>query len=138
MADHADDEDENDNIFVHRGGRAPEHVTHAYIDGSLAEIEDKAFIGCSFLLQVETHNGIRKIGQRAFCNCRSLPRINIKSVVEIDYAAFNNCFNLADVEFGDGLETIGGFAFYGCTSVQHFKLPSITTIGAYAFHSAKI
>ena len=80
MADHAEDNDGDEDIFVYRGGRAPQHVTHVLIDGSLAEIEDKAFIGCSFLLQVDTHDGVRKIGQRAFCNCTSLPRINLKSV----------------------------------------------------------
>ena len=136
MADHAGDDGDDGDIFIYRGGRAPEHITHALIDESIDEIENCAFWNCTRLLQVDTHDGIRKVGQRAFCNCRSLPRINIKSVVEIDYAAFNNCFNLADVEFGDGLETIGEYAFAG-SSLEHLKLTSVTTIGAVAFVNCK-
>jgi len=132
MADHADDSDEGD-IFVYRGGRAPQHVTHVRIDKSVDEIEEKAFHNCVHLVKVETHDGIRRVGKRAFCNCTSLQRINLKSVVEIDYAAFIGCENMADVEFGDELETIGAGAFTSCTSLKHLKLPSIVTIEGDAF-----
>mmetsp|Transcript_1389 Transcript_1389/g.2226 ORF Transcript_1389/g.2226 Transcript_1389/m.2226 type:complete len:326 (-) Transcript_1389:214-1191(-) len=132
MADHADDSDEGD-IFVYRGGRAPQHVTHVRIDKSVDEIEEKAFHNCVHLVKVETHDGIRRVGKRAFCNCTSLQRINLKSVVEIDYAAFIGCENMADVEFGDELETIGAGAFTSCTSLKHLKLPSIMTIEGDAF-----
>ena len=134
MADHADnDGGDGDNIFVYRGGRAPQHITHARIDTSIDEIEDDAFENCENLLQVDTHDGIRKVGKQAFYHCRSLPQINLKSVVEIGQWAFRHCFNLADVEFGDRLETIGHSAFYHC-SLQHLKLPSIITIGTSAFY----
>ena len=73
MADHADDGDGD--IFVYRGGRAPQHINHACIDESVDEIEDKAFYYCKNLLTVETHDGIRKIGRYAFCACESLRRI---------------------------------------------------------------
>ena len=138
MADHADDEDENDDgdIFVYRGGRAPQHVINVLIDESVAEIEDKAFSGCQNLLQVDSHDGLRKIGKRAFSWCVSLRRINLKSAVDIEEWAFYSCVNLADVEFGDRLETIGTGAFAYC-SLQHLKLPSVTTIGYEAFFKCK-
>ena len=133
MADHADDDGDFDgDIFIYRGGRAPQHITHARIDKSLDEIEDNAFDGCEHLVQVDTHDGIRKIGREAFHKCKSLRRINLKSVVEIDEWAFYLCKKLESVEFGDRLETIGKSAF-GCTSLTHLKLPSIITIGSGAF-----
>ena len=136
MADHADDNDDDGDIFIYRGGQAP-HVTHARIDKSVDEIEDCAFSGWDRqLLKVDTHDGIRKIGRCAFFYCKTLPRINLKSVVQIDREAFNQCENLADVEFGDRLETIGLGAF-GSTSLTHLKLPSIITIGLYAFNGCK-
>ena len=135
MADHADDDFDGD-IFVYRGGRSPQHVTHALIDESVDEIEDQAFYDCQRLLKVETHDGLRKIGQRAFCNCRSLRRINLKSAIEIDEYAFYNCKNLESVEFGDRLETIRNRAF-GWTLLTHLKLPSIITIGQSAFVSCQ-
>ena len=118
MADHADDNDDG-NIFVYRGGRAPQHVTHVIIDKSIDEIERKAFYNCENLVTVETHNGIRRVGESAFFRCKSLRRINLKSVVEICETAFCGCSQVVNVEFGDELETIGGSAFCYCTSLKH-------------------
>ena len=108
------------------------HVTHALIDESVDEIEDLAFYHCENLVQVDTHNGIRRVGKNAFRNCKSLRRINLKSVINIEQGAFNCCENLESVEFGDRLETIGNCAFYRC-SLTNLKLPSIITIGTVAF-----
>ena len=132
MADHAQDDFDGD-IFIYRRGRAPQHVTHVLIDKSVNKIEDWAFDSCENLLTVETHDGLRRVGRFAFCGCRSLRRINIKSAIEIGYRAFNGCVNLESVEFGDMLETIGNAAFDGCTSLKHLKLPSIS-IGALVFN----
>eukprot|EP00986_Skeletonema_menzelii_P017321 scaffold18946_cov119-Skeletonema_menzelii.AAC.3 len=139
MADHAEEGDNDDgNIFIYRGGRAPLHVTHVRIDESVDEIEKCAFYECENLVQVETHDGIRKVGKRAFIYCTSLRRINLKSAVEIDDCAFSGCYNLESVEFGDDLsyslddlETIGRDAFWNCSSLKlkHLKLPSVITIG---------
>ncbi|KAK1738540.1 leucine-rich repeat domain-containing protein [Skeletonema marinoi] len=137
MADHADEEDEGVNVFVYMGGRAPQHVTHVRIDESVEAIEENAFNGCEHLVQVETHDGIRSVGFRAFYNCRLLRRINLRSAVEIDVWAFNQCEHLESVEFGDKLETIGASAFYRCHSLQHLNLPSIITIGRLAFYNCK-
>ena len=137
MADRADDGDGD--IFVYRGGRAPHHVTHVLIDRSLVEIEDNAFENCRRLLQVDTHDGLRKIGRRAFIYCESLKRINLKSVVEIDVQAFWRCENLESVEFGNRLETIGRNVFSYCTSLKlkHLNLPSIVAVGICAFLDCK-
>eukprot|EP00985_Skeletonema_marinoi_P015907 scaffold8381_cov117-Skeletonema_marinoi.AAC.2 len=101
MADHANDGNEGDgggrDIFVYRGGRAPQHVTHVRIDKSVEVIEDYAFNGCKHLVQVETHDGIRKVGRRAFYGCRSLRSIYLRSVLEIGEDAFRGCENLTDV-----------------------------------------
>ena len=133
MADHVVDHFDGD-IFIYRGGRAPQHVTHVLIDKSLDDIEEWAFAHCIHLLQVETHDGIRRVGKRAFYRCKSLRRINLKSGVEVGYEAFYGCENLEAVEFGDSLETIERGAFVGCTSLKHLKLLSIITIRRNAFH----
>ena len=138
MADHADDNFFDGDIFVYRGGRAPQHVhvTHARIDKSINEIEEDAFDECVHLLQVDTHDGLRKIGRMAFYYCDSLRRINLKSVVQIDEQAFYSCIRLESVEFGDRLETIGTSAFSGCP-LKHLKLPSLITIGRLAFDDCR-
>ena len=129
----ADDNFFDGDIFVYRGGRAPQHVTHARIDKSADEIEENAFRNCHSLVQVDTHDGIRRVGNWAFSRCNSLRQINLKSAVEIGYEAFYKCENLESVEFGDRLETIGIAAFNSCSSLKHLKLPSIITIGKLSF-----
>eukprot|EP00985_Skeletonema_marinoi_P013404 scaffold6632_cov96-Skeletonema_marinoi.AAC.1 len=137
MADHANDGNNDGggdrDIFVYRGGRAPQHVTHVRIDKSVEVIDDHAFEYCKHLVQVETHDRIREVGWDAFYKCRSLRSIDLRSVVEIDVWAFHGCENLTDVKFGDKLETIGKYAFYGCTSLEHLMLSSIITIKTWAF-----
>ena len=133
MADHAVDDHDDGNIFIYRGGWAPLHVTHVLIDKSVNEIEEQAHENCHNLLQVDTHDGIRKIGRYAFTGCSSLRRINLRSAVDIGREAFYDCDNLESVEFGDRLETIGYMAFCECRSLTHLKLPSIITIRGNAF-----
>ena len=136
MADHAEDNDED--IFIYRGGRAPLHVTHARIDESIDEIEENAFADCENLVQVDIHDGLRKVGKCAFWKCTSLQRINLKSIVEIGHNAFAGCENMTDVELGDRLVIIRNFVLYGCSSLTHLKLPSsISKIRQYAFGRCK-
>ena len=137
MADHAEDDDFDGDIYIYRRGRAPQHITHARIHESIDEVEERAFLGCENLLQVETHDGLRKIGPSAFIGCKSLKRINLKPAVEIYQFAFENCENLESLEFGDRLETVRGMAFQGCTSIQQLNLPTITEISACMFRYCK-
>jgi len=141
MADHANDGNEGGggdrDIFVYRGGRAPRNVTHVRIDKSVEVIEHSAFDGCAHLVQVDTHDGIRKVGNMAFHRCRSLRSIDLRSAVEIGDGAFGGCENLVDVKFGDKLETIGIYAFEACRSLECLKLPSIITVKSGAFMYCK-
>ena len=123
--DHADDNYDGD-IYIYRGGRVPRHVTHALIDESADEIEEEAFQFCN-VVQVDTHDGLRKVGRYAFGGCKSLRRINLKSAVDIISGAFSCCKNLESVEFGDRLETIGRTALGDCQSLSSLKLSCITT-----------
>ena len=128
MADHADEEDDGVNVFVYSGGRAPQHVTHARIDKSVDVIEENAFRDCEHLVQVETHDGIRRVGNWAFYNCKLLRQINLKSVVEIGRSAFWGCENLESVEFGDSWKQFVGMrlrdVYPSNTSSFHLSSPS--------------
>jgi hypothetical protein len=124
-------------VFVYMGGRAPQHVARVRIDRSVEEIEESAFEGCEHLVHVETHDGIRSVGYRAFLGCKLLRRINLKHIVEISMMAFAGCGNLESVEFGGELETIGRYAFEGSISIKYLKLPSvIIEAGAFWMCSA--
>eukprot|EP00985_Skeletonema_marinoi_P002265 scaffold924_cov74-Skeletonema_marinoi.AAC.2 len=122
-------------VYIYRGGQAPRNITHVRIDKSVEVIVEDAFIGCEHLVQVETHDRIRKVGERAFLGCNRLMSIDLRSVVEIGVMAFDGCENLTDAKFGDKLETIGKWAFAQCTSLECLKLPSIITVKTMAFQS---
>jgi hypothetical protein len=128
--------DGDSDVYIWRGEWAPRNVTHVRIDKSVEVIEDRAFEFYEHLVQVETHDRIRKVGRRAFFGS-ALRNIDLRSVLEIDDMAFCECENLVDVKFGDKLERIGKSALDGCRSLERFKLTSIITVGAGAFVSCK-
>ncbi|KAL7524550.1 hypothetical protein ACHAXR_000619, partial [Thalassiosira sp. AJA248-18] len=80
--------------------------------------------------------GIQKIGDWAFCNCRPLESIKFpSSVTEVGDAAFLCCVSLRDVVLNEGLQVIGEGAFFGC-SLRSIKFPStVTEIGYESFWS---
>ena len=62
-------------------------VCGVYANDRVDEIEDNAFNNCQNLLTVDTHNGIRRIGNSAFYECKSLRLINLKSIRRIGRSA---------------------------------------------------
>ena len=134
MADHAIDS----NVFVYIGGQVPQHIkrsiTHARIDASIDEIDERAFCNCRKLRHVEMHDDIRRIGKRAFMNCVVLIDIvRLPSVKIIDVEAFKGCREMKGVEFGNELELIRKLAFQECDSIKHIKFYAVTTIELCAF-----
>ena len=69
MADHADDNFDGD-VFIYRGGRAPQHISHARIDKSVDEIEEKAFFLVRIWYRLRLTMASEKLGRMrsAFAN----------------------------------------------------------------------
>jgi len=141
MADQA--VDDND-IYVYRGGKAPQHVINAIIHHSVKKIDVHAFcfgsgsddeelsmydeiVGDNVnrdnvnLRSVIFHDGVEEIDDRAFGRCVNLLSVKLPGVRRINMGAFRVCKGLRDVEFGDKLDTIENYAFYNC-----FNLRSVT------------
>jgi hypothetical protein len=110
----------------------PQHVTRVRIgiDESVKEIIEYAFYGKNKLLEVETHDGITKVGREAFAFCTFLRGIKLPGVRIIERLAFEFCNELTDVELGDKLETIGLSAFSICCSLSRLTIPSVRTIAS--------
>jgi len=115
------------------------------LSGSTAtSIEDMAFNGCTYLVNVIIPNIVTSIGQHAFADCTSLASIVIpNSVTSIALRAFNGCTSLASVTLptNNSFTSIGALddfsgVFEGCTSLTSITIPnSVTTIGKVAFAS---
>ena len=104
-------------------------------------------------------NGVKYIGERAFCNsdvrfvelpdsvvkiidyaffeCQYLEEIRLsKNLRAIGHGAFKKCFLLRSLRFGDSLEKIGQSAFMGCVNLSHVELGnSVRYIEESAFES---
>ena len=86
------------------------HEISIDIPSFVESIEDGAFEG-SHLIRVTFHDGLIKIGNRAFANCK----------------------DIGDISFPTSLCVIGAEAFYGCANLN-IEIPHGVRIGTNAFH----
>ena len=114
-----------DEIFVYTGGeqRVPRDVKRVRIAENVDTIVARSFSRCEQLIEVESHDKMKKIEEGAFINCRRLRRVTkMTGLIEIGEYAFCHCFALSELEF-DKLEIIGYRAFVNCnlTSINFFR-----------------
>jgi len=135
-----------------------ELIEELILPGSVTNIGNYAFYGCSSLTNVKMEQGVTSIGGRAFYNCSNLTGITIpgsitdigdyvfygcssltnvkmeQGVTSIGNAEFSNCSNLNDIVIPESVTSIGSSAFYNCTGLESITIPgSVTDIGNYAF-----
>lgn len=123
-------------IYVYRGGRAPQHITHAIIDKSVTSIDDHAFEDNTFLHTVETHAGLKEIRSRAFHGCESLTHLDIRSVRILGSASFASS-GLTEIDC-DNLEFIEDNTFTGCKSLRQISFPKVKRIDGCAFEETSL
>ena len=128
------------------------------IPGSVTNIGDFAFYGCSSLTNLDIPASVTAIGQYVFAVCSSLTGAAISGgitnmadqfygcanlqnvmidsgVANIVAGEFDNFFSLAVVTIPGTVTSIGDYAFYGCTNLAGLTIPgSVTNIGDYAFY----
>ena len=79
---------------------------------NLEEIDDEAFMGCSYLSNVIIPASVRRVGKRAFKNCTG--------------------FTYAQIQYG--VQALDDEAFYGDWQISQVDIPStVTNIGVNAF-----
>ena len=128
-------DDGDDDIFVYYvgGDQVPRDVKRAKIDESIDTIPQRAFAGCTQLIEVVGHKKLKKIEAEAFYRCRRLSRLTkMGGVIEIEQHAFYGCTALSDLEF-DKAEIIGRDAFDYCESLRFINMPSVRRIGEDVF-----
>ena len=105
------------------------------IPNSVISIGDKAFSGCSGLIELTIPNSVTSIGWYAFYDCSSLTELTIgNSVTSIVNRAFQGCSSLTELTIPNSVITIGDYAFSGCSGLTELTIGnSVTSIGDYAF-----
>lgn len=110
-------------------------IPSMYQSRKVTKIADKAFLGCSGIVEVKIEKGIEEICANAFGKCSGLSNITIPyGVKNIGSFAFYNCFKLEKVLIPISVESIGSYAFWGCTSLNSIEIPFfVRSIGSKAF-----
>lgn len=90
----------------------------------LKEIQNKTFMHCYELYEIELPEGLEKIGEYAFYKCyKNLTDINIPSTVTtIDYGAFTSCQELTKITIPASVELIGVNLFEACISLESIEV----------------
>lgn len=110
------------------------------LPGSIVEIGENAFYGCSSISNALMEDSITSIGSAAFKNCTGLTKVNISGNMNIiPESLFENCTSINSVTIGDkkNIEiTIKANAFKGCYNLGSIDLPEqVVTVEEGAFAS---
>lgn len=106
------------------------------IPESVIEIEKGAFNRCYSLEEVIIKgNGLKIIGNGAFCGCKSLRKIELSDSINlISKNAFWSCHSLTEIILPETLTEISEGMFRECKSLKKINIPSqCHTVREYAF-----
>ena len=112
-----------------------EKIETVELPGSLLEIQDYAFAGCTSIKSLKFANGIERIARGAFRNCSKIESLEFpSSLTKIQDYAFQGCTAVKKVKFENGIKRIGMGAFQSCKKIESLEFPSsLTEIQEYAF-----
>eukprot|EP00985_Skeletonema_marinoi_P022820 scaffold14768_cov114-Skeletonema_marinoi.AAC.1 len=119
-----------------RGDVIPPGVTRVRIDESVTVIPASAFQWNRNIEELECHDRVKSVKERAFYSCPSLRIVRMPGVEVVERYAFANCDALAIVECGK-LEIIGEGAFAFSKSLRSINLPSAKIVEGCAFCDCK-
>ncbi len=87
------------------------------------------------ITEVIIPDGVTKIGDASFCQCRKIQKVILPdSVTAIGKCAFWNCYDLESIYIPDSVISIGARAFQCCYSLSEMTIPeSVKEIGSVAF-----
>lgn len=120
-------------------------------DGSIENIGDSAFRGCSEFTEITIPRNVITIGDSAFADCGDFivyyegsisdwcNLVGHKNILRYCNELFINNLPLSGIlEIPDNVTSIPEYAFYGCNKITGIKIPdSVTGIGDAAFYGCE-
>jgi hypothetical protein len=105
------------------------------IPNSVVKIGQYAFCGCKSLESIDIPNSVTEVGDWAFEGCTSLESIDIpNSVTEIGEKVLSLCKSLKYINIPNSVKEIREGTFWRCSSLESINLPDgLLRIGHSAF-----
>lgn len=110
------------------------------IEEGVKTIGDNAFCRCQNIISITIPNSVTYIGNKAFEGCWALKSITIpEGVTELNRETFSNCISITSITLPNSLTSIGTNAFAGCTNLTYIDIPnSVSSLGSYVFVSTNL
>ena len=112
-------------------------ITSAVLPDSVTYLGEEVFGLCLDLASARLPKGITEIPNLTFSGCRKLKTVAgmHEGITRIGYKAFLNCDSLADLHIPSSVSYIGEQAFYSCNSLKLIIIPEgVTTICSGTFY----
>ena len=115
------------------------NVEHYAIPDTCIEVDDEAFAYNNVLRDVRFHDGMTRIGDRAFI-CSTLDEVRIPaSIRAIGKESFAEGKRLRTVKLEEGLREIGDLAFSECRLLEQVNIPaSVESLGSRVFNQCRL
>ena len=112
-------------------------VTTIIIEDGITKIGNNVFQNCKKLTSITIPNSVTKIGDSAFNGCIALESIAIpNSVTDIGWSVFYGCKALKSIIIPNSVTDIGWTVFYDCTALESVTMSdNVTSIGNYTFQN---
>ena len=79
--------------------KSDKYKVKCVVNNGITKIPEELFLDCKGLIEIEISNSVTSIGRRAFYDCDSLSSIEIpNSITSIEDSAFKNCDNLSSIK----------------------------------------
>ena len=104
------------------------------IPESVDSIAAGVFQFCNNLSEINIPSGVKAIGNRAFCGCKSLESMILPDDIEVlNEGVFQDCVFLKSINLPKNLKKIGYAAFSGTALTDIHIYDKVTAIGGKAF-----
>lgn len=105
---------------------ADTYIISVALPGTIKEIRDSAFVGCTYFDPIVLPKSLKRIGSFAFKGCKKVAEVAIPDSVQyIGASAFADCTNLAEVSLGSGVQTLSAYCFARC-ELSKFTVRALT------------
>lgn len=123
-------------LVQYSGTDAVVEIPYSYHEYPVKKIAKTAFSGNNNISGIRFSTSVETLDEKAFMNCVGIEQIDIPSFVnKWGKMVFTNCTSLQKVAIYSEMEEIPAYSFAGCRELNHFSIHSdnIHSIGAYAF-----